>query len=162
MLKRYLIIIDILLVIVLGGTFALLRVKKTVATPLRASESNVEVVRDCTFNEQTMLDDINSVRTHKLVVDPYLEQVADKRIVTVPYDLDNHAGFNVLATDGSLTMYKLVGEILASNQCASTKQIFSQWQNSPGHWAIITNESMDVLGIGFNGQSAVVIFGDLR
>jgi uncharacterized protein YkwD len=111
-----------------------------------------------------MLAKINSVRTHKLTENRLLDTIAQKRADTIPYELDHHAGFHKLIKDGTFNnvIIAYVGEILASNHCPSTEQIFTQWRNSPEHWSAITNEQYDVLGIGFNGQSVVVIFGDLR
>lgn len=163
-MKKYFIICGILsLVLIVAGVWYLTRPKNVTEGLSVAQKPTPAVVRDCTFNEQTMIGLMNGVRTNKLVLDTYLDSVAQKRADTIPYELDNHAGFRVLATNGTLVSYRGVNEILASNNvCASTDNIFTQWKLSSAHWGAITDERYDVLGIGFNGQSAVVIFGDLR
>lgn len=160
MVKK-LFIIACVVVISLSGVFAYSLYKKPVATPIRASESNVVPIRDCTFNEQELINLMNSVRTNKLSLDLYLDGIAQKRSSTMPYGLDNHVGMRALRDSGAFNEYLGTGENLASNHCPSTKQLFSQWENSPSHWEAINDERYDAVGIGFNGQSAVVIFGDV-
>ncbi|MDP4225062.1 MAG: CAP domain-containing protein [Bacteroidota bacterium] len=117
---------------------------------------------DCSFNSLTLLDKINSVRSHKLTFDEGLMEIAQKRAVSLPPELDHHAGFRQLISDKAFDYkFHYLSEILASNPCASTDNMFTQWKNSPSHWSAITNERFDVLGIGYNSQGAVVIFGDL-
>lgn len=164
--NRRMITVVLLCVVLLGfgGYFSWRKLgyKKPVVNLPVAHTTAPVVVRDCTFSEPDMLSRINEVRTHKVTVDPYLQTITVKRIATMPYELDDHVGMRLLRSNGVFNGYSATGEILASNYCPSTNQIFSQWKSSPPHWAAITDERYDVVGIGFNGQSAVVIFGDLK
>ena len=147
----------ILALFTLGGLFSIYVVLKKPVQPVPPAPV------DCSFSKEAMLQKINSVRTHKLVVDKDITVIAQERTNTIPFELDHHKGFLAMVADYRLkSNLAYTGEILASNHCPSTNQIFSQWRNSPDHWSAIENEDYDVLGIGFNGQSAVVIFGDFR
>lgn len=114
----------------------------------------------CEFNEKELLDRFNSVRTHKLTVDTYLDKIAQDRADVIPFPHDAHAGFRTLSKQGVFSRYIKVSEILAGDKCPSTKRLFTQWSMSPPHWAAIKDESLDTVGIGFNQGTAVVIFGD--
>lgn len=117
---------------------------------------------DCSFSEQELLNKFNAVRVKPLTLDNGLDWIAQQRADVITYELDHHAGFRVLVNNRAFdNKFFNLAEILASNKCASTDQMFNQWKSSEGHWRAILDERYDVLGVGFNGQSAVVIFGDL-
>jgi hypothetical protein len=124
----------------------------------------VVYINECAFYEADLLIKFNGVRTHKVVISPYLETVTHKRADSLTASLDMHEGFRQMIRDGVFDYrFTYMGEILASNYCPSTEQIFSQWKGSAAHWSAIIDNRYDVVGIGFNQSSGVVvaIFGDL-
>ena len=154
-MKKILIGGVVIALLILGWVFYRSSDKK----PVQATSVAPALVDCSSFDERIMLEEINSVREHKLVVDPYLEILAQERADKMPYELDDHVGFRLL--NDRLLQYNYVGEILASNKCFSARTFFIQWKNSPSHWESINDERFDSLGIGFNTQgTAVVIFGD--
>lgn len=159
-MKKFYIILIVLLIAVFC-TAVYLRSRHNPVTETVSVPTGKPIVRDCSFSDDEILSDINSVRTNKVSVDQFLESKAQTRADSLTPSLDSHDGFNRMVANYELSRYAYIGEVLASNDCPSTFQLWIQWKNSPGHWAVINNERYDVVGIGFKNGVAVVIFGDL-
>lgn len=147
------------LIIIILGIYSILH--KTPAEPVYTVQKE-EYRLSCDFSESELLEKINSVRTYKLSIDPYLDFIAQDRADKLSRSLDNHAGMRTLRSSGVFNNYRGTGENLASSGCPSADRLFIQWKNSPGHWINITDEHYNVIGIGFNKSqgTAVTIFGD--
>lgn len=117
---------------------------------------------DCSFSEEGLLSRFNEYRQHDVIMDSYLDSKSQTRANSLDRNLDNHVGFRVMWRNNDFARYKTVAEVLTSNNCSSTEILFNQWRRSPDHWAAITDESYDVVGIGYANNVAVAIFGDLK
>lgn len=161
-MKKYVIIGICLLVIALGGTFALLRVKKPVATPLRASES---VVRDCSVTDIGVVEAVNKHRAEvgvaPLTFNKSLDSFANQRVLDMDGTMDSHVGLQPLLDKSPYMGYQLIGEDQSINgDCYNSDARVSYFRISTKHWDSLMNPRYDEIGVGYFSKVLNINLGD--
>ena len=150
-MKRFL--IPILIIVVFGAG---------VATSTLFSNWSISSVTDkasCDLSDESLLREINSYRSTKLLLAKDLDGFAQKRSVTVSKNF-SHDGF----AEGNdyLTKYKFYGENLYTGNVCYSKTVVDAWYESPTHKAVMLDSGYDSVGFGVTGNYVTAEFGDYR